>query len=84
MYEHKFQTDEDRFWRNLKYATSANFNLISSKENHAYSLLEVFEFEEKNENVKIIRLRNPWGKRKNDEWTGAWSTSSTKWTPGLR
>ena len=28
---------------------------------HAYSLLEIIEFNSKGENVRLLRLRNPWG-----------------------
>eukprot|EP00494_Astrolonche_serrata_P023274 UN23532 len=32
-------------------------------------------------NVKLVKLRNPWGK---GEWTGDWSDSSKLWTPELK
>ena len=31
--------------------------------------------------VRLVRIRNPWGKR---EWKGEWSVSSDKWTTALR
>lgn len=45
--------------------------------NHAYGISDVIEFEDsldqKNKSVKLLRLRNPWGK---SEWNGAWSSNS--------
>ena len=32
-------------------------------------------------NVRLVRIRNPWGKR---EWKGAWSANSEQWTTALR
>jgi len=31
--------------------------------------------------VRLVRIRNPWGKR---EWKGEWSVNSDKWTTALR
>lgn len=31
--------------------------------------------------VRLVRIRNPWGKR---EWKGAWSASSEQWTTSIR
>ena len=30
-----------------------------------------------NQEVKLIRVRNPWGNE--NEWTGAWSDNSNEW-----
>ena len=48
---------------------------------HAYSLLAILEFKHDGQDVRLLRLRNPWGK---GEWTGDWSDGSSKWTPELR
>lgn len=46
--------------------------------NHAYSMLSVFQHEGKN----FVKLRNPWGKT---EWNGNWAKSNKdQWTDGLR
>lgn len=44
--------------------------------NHAYSLLGVFEIdskEKKGEKIRLVLLRNPWGKK---EWEGTWCHNS--------
>ncbi|GES63557.1 calpain-like protein [Aspergillus terreus] len=43
-------------------------------ENHSYSIMEAREIE----GHRLLRLRNPWGKK---EWSGAWSDGSEQWTP---
>ncbi len=48
---------------------------------HAYSLIDVHEFEHLGQLVRLIKLRNPWGL---GEWTGDWSDKSHLWTPELR
>jgi len=49
---------------------------------HAYGLLAACEVPDANgETVKIVKIRNPWGKF---EWTGEWSDSSDTWTPEAR
>jgi hypothetical protein len=44
--------------------------------NHAYGINDVMEIEDpydKMRPLKLLRLRNPWGK---SEWTGAWGSDS--------
>ena len=48
---------------------------------HGYSLIGVYEFMHQGQNVRLCRLRNPWGR---GEWKGEWSDNSSKWTPELR
>ena len=48
---------------------------------HAYSLLDILEFGHNGQDVRLLKMRNPWGK---GEWTGDWSDGSDKWTPELR
>ena len=48
---------------------------------HAYSIISVHEFNLDDENVKLLKLRNPWG---TGEWSGDWSDKSSLWTPQLR
>ena len=44
--------------------------------NHAYSISDIMEIKDKydkNQPLRLMRLRNPWGK---GEWNGAWSDNS--------
>lgn len=44
---------------------------------HAYSIQEVFEIDDENgRKVRLLRIRNPWGKGNPVEWNGAWSDGS--------
>jgi calpain-15 len=62
--------------------------------NHAYSLLSAYELVQGSRglrliqpgeksspnNVRLVELRNPWGK---GEWKGEWSDRDRRWTPEL-
>lgn len=51
---------------------------------HAYSLISTHRLKHgKNNNreLRLIKLRNPWG---SGEWTGSWSDGSPLWTPELK
>ena len=77
---------------NLSNGSDAFIEKIGLAGSHAYSLLEVFQLEKigsyyKKVNlkdtkpgmkmVKLVKLRNPWGK---GEWSGDWSDKCYKWT----
>lgn len=47
---------------------------------HAFSLLSIHELNNNGTLVKLVRIRNPWGKF---EWKGEWSDGSKEWTPEL-
>ena len=53
-----------------------NNGLIS---NHAYTLMNLYELRE--ENLKLVKLRNPWGEK---EFIGDWSDKSPKWTNEIK
>jgi calpain-15 len=49
---------------------------------HAYSLLAALTVKDKyGKDVRLVRIRNPWGQ---GEWKGEWSDQSASWTPELR
>lgn len=48
---------------------------------HAYSLLGAYEVDYRGQKVRLVKMRNPWGK---GEWKGDWSDNSPLWTPELR
>ncbi|RAR11821.1 cysteine proteinase [Stemphylium lycopersici] len=52
---------------------------------HAYSVLKAVEDQDQDGNkVRLVQIRNPWGRRENariGEWTGPWSDGSSEWTP---
>ncbi|KAJ3130143.1 hypothetical protein HK098_006202 [Nowakowskiella sp. JEL0407] len=80
--------DTDAFWKDelLKANTDRMFSVAlmgasDSYQNdkdlvfgHAYSVLKTVEID----GVRLILLRNPWGKT---EWKGKWSDGSSEWTP---
>ena len=43
---------------------------------HAYSILRAYQPHFTNENLRLVKLRNPWG---TFEWKGAWSDDSPEW-----
>jgi calpain-15 len=45
---------------------------------HAYSIIQVKHYEE--EDIKLINIRNPWGKF---EWDGDWSDNDKLWTEDM-
>ena len=48
---------------------------------HAYTLIGVNEVTYNGSQVRLVKLRNPWGK---GEWKGDWSDSWTGWTKELK
>ena len=48
---------------------------------HAYSILDAKEYKSGGRTLKLLQVRNPWGK---GEWKGDYSDSSHLWTPELK
>ncbi|XP_076983691.1 calpain-3 isoform X3 [Tamandua tetradactyla] len=58
----------------VQYETRMACGLVKG---HAYSVTGLEEVLFKNEKVKLVRLRNPWGQV---EWTGSWSDGWNDWS----
>ena len=82
--------NKNSFWKNIREADAYKCIMTASIDednnndiesvglvaNHTFSLVSAFESEVNGEIVKLIKLRNPFGK---GEWTGDWSDQSDKW-----
>ena len=90
-YKHCELDSPEDFFDMLQSADARNFTMMASShgqgENrndegvitgHAYSLISIHEFQHKGREVKLLKLRNPWG---HGEWQGDWSDNSPLWTP---
>lgn len=88
-FNHKTVNDGE-FWQLLKFSDNQKYiicanshvdqinckkGLISS---HSYSVIDAFSLDE---GIKLLKMRNPWGK---GEWQGDWSDNSLKWTDDLK
>jgi len=65
-------------WAGSCTEESVELGLVTS---HAYTVLSVYEIEDNNNKLRLIKLRNPWGK---GEWKGDYSDNSNKWTKELK
>jgi hypothetical protein len=87
-YKHK-DLSTDELWKLISAADAANCVMCTGASSdtkgvvrsHAYTLINVHEFNHKGENVRLVQIRNPWACT---EWTGAWSDNDPRWTPELR
>lgn len=61
-----------------KDETETKMGLI---EGHAYTLISAIESEIDGEPLRLLKIRNPWGR---GEWKGDWSDNSEKWTDEMR
>lgn len=86
--------DLEAFWSKIKLSDSRKYIIAAGTKGqgeekdesgiilgHAYTVLSVYEFKHNSKDVRLLKLRNPWG---NNEWNGAWSDKSELWTPKLR
>ena len=70
-------TKKFNFIETLKYMMIMNL-----EETHAYTVVKTKIIEtNKNEKVKLVQLRNPYGEK---EYTGDWGRFSKNWTPELK
>ncbi|KAF2206309.1 hypothetical protein CERZMDRAFT_72258 [Cercospora zeae-maydis SCOH1-5] len=79
--------DKDRFWReqlsrvNEKYLFGGGSKPTGTKGfigGHAYAVLD--KYEDPDSDLKLLKLRNPWGET---EWDGDWSDGSKLWTAAM-
>ena len=75
---------KDRFWKTLLEVNkdylfgggSKNSESHGMIGGHAYTVLQVWE----EGDLRLLKIKNPWGEQ---EWDGAWSDGSEKWTPKM-
>ena len=93
-HQHDEVEDFEKFFDLLQSADKRNFTMMAAShgqgENrndegvisgHAYSLISIHEFSHGGKEIKLLKLRNPWG---SGEWQGDWSDKSQLWTPQLK
>jgi hypothetical protein len=51
---------------------------------HAYGILDVREVNYEGNVVKLLRIKNPWGKDNNLEWNGEWGDQDKRWTSEMK
>ena len=86
--------DPEDFFNMLKLADIRDFTMMAASHGqgevtsdegvvsgHAYSLISIHEFKHRGQDVRLLKLRNPWG---TGEWKGAWSDDAPEWTDKLR
>lgn len=84
----------DDLWKQLKSGIRANYAMLVSLDaedynydeedcvsNFSYTIIGTYKVNTSKGNVKLIKIRNPWG---NFEWKGDWSDSSRLWTPNIK
>ena len=84
-FEKIFEYDEQNFMMGCSLSDEYDQALAEKQgivAGHAYTLLSAAEVLDTNgNNVRLVKLRNPWG---SGEWLGDWSDSSPLWTDELR
>ncbi len=86
--------NKNALWESIKNADKYNcimtctikegtpdLDKVGLLENHSFSLVSAFERKVNGENVRLIKLRNPFGM---GEWNGDWSDNSSKWTAAAK
>ena len=84
------EVDHKQMWNYIKRTNQRNGTIVTNAKvgadkgiigAHAYSLISAHEFSHNGKEIKLVKLRNPWG---DSEWTGDWSDDSPVWTDELR
>lgn len=83
----------DELWTNLKMADESDKIMCTSTkddqsvenyglvQNHAYTLIGAKDKLHEGKELRLVKIRNPWGYR---EWHGDWSDTSSLWTEELK
>ena len=58
--------------------------MVGIQYGHAYGILDVREVEVDGVVNKLLRIKNPWGKENNMEWSGEWGDADPRWTPEMK
>ena len=88
----KKENKEKELWEIIENSFKKNYVLTSGTYNaayglkglvpgHDYTLVNAFNIDDDGENIKLVKLKNPYG---DSEFTGDWSDYSDKWTPELK
>ena len=93
-YQHDEVASNEDFFAMLESADRRNFIMMAAShgegENrnaegvisgHAYSLISIHKVQYQGRELRLLKLRNPWG---SGEWQGDWSDKSPLWTPALK
>lgn len=88
--EHASISDPMELWKTLSGWDRDRFVMCTGgvkgeanglEANHTYTLINCYEVKWKDQEVRLVQIRNPWG---SGEWKGAWSdTDQEHWTPEL-
>ena len=83
----------DELWKIIYYSDTNNQIMCTSTKNdgtveklglvtnHAYTLIGAKDYTYEGKNIRLIRIRNPWGYK---EWSGDWSDNSPLWNDELK
>ena len=93
IYEHE-TLKPDELWKQLNFGIKSGYAMLCSLEdetynyeesdsvsNFSYTIIGAYKVNTSKGNVKLIKIRNPWG---NFEWNGDWSDSSRLWTKSIK
>ena len=91
--DHEMATADD-LWKNMKDGNREGYAMLCSLDsekytfdhselvsNYSYSVVGTYKVNTTKGNVKLIKIRNPWG---NFEWEGDWSEGSKLWTSHIK
>lgn len=92
-YDHD-DINQDEIFKLLKKATSSQHTTLCSLDsdtylgidkeyisNFSYNVIRTYKVSTTKGNVKLVKIRNPWG---NFEWKGDWSDKSSLWTSRVK